>query len=101
MRGTACSLVMLIGGFRSGWRHVRHGAEEIALADLDPGGTKNVVCCRQVEIEVRQCEVHEVIRALRFQPGVWTDRNNDLTIHAGVDRLRIDCLEMPECRFDA
>ena len=92
---------MLIGGSRSGWGHVRHGAEEIALADLDTGGAKNVVSGRQVEIEVWQGKVHEIIRALRFQPGVRTDRNNDLAIRAGVDRLRIDCLQMAERRFDA
>src|SRR5271165_2061136 len=101
MRGPACSLAMLIGGSRSGWRHARHGAEEIALANLDAGGAKNVISRCQVEIEVGQSEVHEIIRRLRFQPGVGTDRNNDLAIHAGVDRLGVDCLQMAERRLNA
>ena len=93
---TAFSLRSLQAGDDAG-----HGAEEIALADLHPSGAQNVVGGRQMEIEVRQGEMQEIVRALHFHLAVRTDRKDHVTVGGRVDGLGVDGLEMIEGRLNA
>ena len=67
-------------------------AEKIALADLDSGVAQNVVGRRQVEKEIREREMQEIVRA-RHLHLVGAEREHDLAVRAGVDRLGVETSE--------
>jgi hypothetical protein len=70
----------------------RDGAEEVTLADLDATVPENVVGGGQVKVEVRQCEVVEVVDTSHVPLVARAKRESDFTFGSRVDALRVERL---------